>query len=150
MKQLLVQRGPQGLQAALVEERELTDYRVFPDTGILPEQVYLARVDRIAKGMAAAFVLLPEGRTGYLPFSEAKGPLRGGQEVLVQVRKGPVGEKAAYLTQDISLAGRGLILLPVNTTVAVSGRVEDEAQRAALKALGAGGANTRAAASGPG
>lgn len=135
MRQLLVERGPQGLEAALTEGRELTDYRVFPDHGILPEQVYLARTERIARGMGAAFMRLTGDQMGYLPFAEAKGPLQNGQAALVQVRKGPTGEKAAYLTQDISLPGKYLILLPFSQRRAVSSRLSDPAQKERLLAL---------------
>ena len=137
MRALLLEHGPDGQRLALLKDRALTDYRSVPDAGLRAEAVLMGRVRQNAKGMAAAFVSLPDGQVGFLPESEAKQPLHPGDFVLVQVKKPATGSKGAYLTQDISLAGRGLILLPVNTTVAVSGRVEDEAQRAALKALGA-------------
>ena len=47
----------------LDDSGQLTDYRAYPDRGILTEQVDLARVDRVAKGMAAAFVKLPSSHT---------------------------------------------------------------------------------------
>ncbi len=135
MKQMLVEHGPELTELALLTGHELTDYRACPAKGLLTEQVYLARVDRIAKGMGAAFVRLQDGRTGFLPFSEAKSPLTGGQALTVQVRKPPTGEKAAYLTEDISLAGRYAILLPRSQKTAVSSRVTDEQTKAELAAL---------------
>ena len=75
---------------------------------------------------------LTDGQIGFLPFSEAFEPLSGGQRVVVQVRKPPVGEKAAYLTEDLSLAGRWAILLPRSGKTAVSSRVTEEEVKAAL------------------
>ena len=136
MKQMLLESGGGLTELALLDDSgQLTDYRAYPDRGILTEQVYLARVDRIAKGMAAAFVKLPDGQAGFLPFSEAKTPLSGGQTLVVQVRKPPVGEKAAYLTEDLSLAGRLAILLPRSEKTAVSSRVTDEKMKAELATL---------------
>ena len=132
MIQLLWEKRKGLNEFALVSGGKLTDYRVFPDEGVFPEQVYLARVDRIARGMDAAFLRLPGDIPGFLPLAEAKEPLAGGQLVPVQVKKPPVGEKAAYLTQDISLAGRYLILLPMSSRAAVSSRVTDLKQKERL------------------
>ena len=133
MKHMLLESGGGQTELALLDEGgQLTDYRVFPQNGLFAEQVYLAKVDRIAKGMGAAFVRLTDGQIGFLPFSEAFEPLSGGQTVVVQVRKPPVGEKAAYLTEDLSLAGRWAILLPRSGKTAVSSRVTDEEVKAAL------------------
>ena len=55
---LLESGGGQTELALLDEGGQLTDYRVFPQNGLFAEQVYLAKVDRIAKGMGAAFVRL--------------------------------------------------------------------------------------------
>ncbi|WP_309474818.1 Rne/Rng family ribonuclease [Dissulfurirhabdus thermomarina] len=61
--------------------------------------------------------------------------LHEGQEILVQVAKGPIGTKGARVTSHISLPGRHLVLMPTMTHVGVSRRIEDEAERHRLKAL---------------
>ena len=135
MKQILLETAGGQTELALLDGRTLTDYRAYPGSGVFSEQIYLARVDRVAKGMAAAFVALPDRQTGFLPLDEAMRPLRGGQTVLAQVRKPPVGEKAAYLTEDISLAGRYVLLLPRTAKTAVSSRVTDPKEKERLSAL---------------
>ena len=137
MRHLLIEKTGAGLRLALLEDRLLTDTRVIPAGGVLPEQIYLGRVERVAKGMGAVFVRLTDGQTGFLPASELKAPVQGGQDVLVQVKKPPVGEKAAYLTQEISLPGRTAILLPRGGARAVSSRVTDPAEKERLRALAA-------------
>ncbi|MBJ6977996.1 ribonuclease G [Luteimonas sp. MC1895] len=61
--------------------------------------------------------------------------LRDGQEVVVQVVKDPIGTKGARLTTQISIPSRYLVLLPQSKVIGVSARIEDEAERARLKAL---------------
>ncbi|MBQ8081706.1 MAG: hypothetical protein IJ240_07380, partial [Clostridia bacterium] len=134
MRQLFIRHQPGRTEAALVEEGLLTDYHVYPERGLQVEQIYLGKVDRIAKAMNAAFVTLPEGQNGFLPYSEAKEPLKGGMSVLVQVKKPPVQSKAAYLTQDISIAGRLTLLLPRSSFTGVSSRVQDPETQARMRA----------------
>ena len=127
-----MEHTPEGAELALLEDRTLRDYRLVPGESIRAEAVFLGRVRQNVRGMGAAFVSLPDQQVGFLPEAEAKQPLHPGDFVLVQVRKPPVGTKGAYLTKDISLAGRGLILLPLNGRRAVSSRVEEPGERETL------------------
>lgn len=104
--------------------------------GIQAEQIYLARVDRMVKGMEAAFVKLDQDTVGFLPYAECREKPRSGEKLLLQVKKPPVGDKAAYMTEDAALAGRYVILTPRSESVAVSRKIMDEGQRAALLSLG--------------
>src|SRR5690606_16814352 len=61
--------------------------------------------------------------------------LRDGQEVIVQVVKDPIGSKGARLTTQLSIPSRYLVLLPQSRGIGVSARIEDEAERARLKAM---------------
>ena len=61
-----------------------------------------------------------------------------GQEIVVQVVKDPIGSKGARLTTQISIPSRYLVLLPYSRVIGVSARIEDEAERARLKAIMAG------------
>ncbi|HEX2191885.1 MAG TPA: Rne/Rng family ribonuclease, partial [Acidimicrobiales bacterium] len=71
---------------------------------------------------------------------EGKGPegkaaarieqlLRPGQTVLCQVTKNPIGTKGARLTQEVSLAGRFVVLLPGTNTYGISKRLPDDERR---------------------
>jgi ribonuclease G len=55
-----------------------------------------------------------------------------GEEILVQVVKDPIGEKGARLSANITVPGRLLVLVPQQPGVALSRRIEDEAERARL------------------
>ncbi|GHD67838.1 ribonuclease G [Luteimonas padinae] len=127
--------------------------------------IYKGKVQRVMPGMQAAFVdvgleraaflhandVLRPGRAVDLAVEEPGAPplppspppstppigelLRDGQEVVVQVVKDPIGTKGARLTTQISIPSRYLVLLPQSKVIGVSARIEDEAERARLKAL---------------
>ncbi|MCW8925021.1 MAG: Rne/Rng family ribonuclease, partial [Xanthomonadales bacterium] len=61
--------------------------------------------------------------------------VKEGDEVIVQVIKDPLGTKGARVTTNLSIPSRFLVLLPDSDTVAVSLRIEDEAERTRLKNL---------------
>ena len=61
--------------------------------------------------------------------------VKEGDEVIVQVIKDPLGTKGARVTTNLSIPSRFLVLLPESETIAVSLRIEDEAERARLKGL---------------
>lgn len=61
--------------------------------------------------------------------------LHNGQEILVQVSKGPLGQKGARVTSHISLPGRYLVLMPTMNHVGISKRINDEKERKRLRDL---------------
>jgi ribonuclease G len=61
--------------------------------------------------------------------------LQEGQEILVQVAKGPLGRKGARITQHVSLPGRNVVYLPGVNHIGVSRRITEETERARLKDL---------------
>ncbi|GAB4171596.1 MAG: ribonuclease G [Terrimicrobiaceae bacterium] len=48
-----------------------------------------------------------------------------GSEILVQVKKGPIGTKGPRITTDISLAGRYLVLMPFNDQCGISRKIDE-------------------------
>ena len=130
----------------------------------LAGNVYLGRVDRIVPGMQAAFVDVGLPRFGFLHARDALGGrvaeaedapppeiqtlVRGGQSVLVQVAKDPIGAKGPRLTMGLALASRSLVMLPYGGRIGVSQRIEDETERERLRrgiALAAAAEGTPAA-----
>ncbi len=74
------------------------------------------------------------------PFGAAESPsidslLKVGQELLVQVTKDPLPNKGARVTTQVTLPGRFLVLLPTVGHLGVSRKIEDEEERARLRAL---------------
>lgn len=137
MRKLLIHQGEKPLIGVLEEER-LTEV-FFPQAESSAESVLLGRVERIVPGMKAAFVNIGQEKNGFLPLEEKNTGLpypKTGDAVMVQVRKEAQGVKGAYLTRDISLCGENMLLMPMNRMISVSSRIEEEAERRRLKALG--------------
>jgi ribonuclease G len=130
--------------------------------------IYCGRVKRVMPGMQAAFVDIGLERSAFLHAGDMARPGLGsdaltasvpapapasvrpitelvheGQRVIVQVIKDPIGSKGARLSTYLSVPSRYLVLLPDSTTLGVSVRIEDEAERERLRgvlaSLAAGG-----------
>jgi ribonuclease E len=111
--------------------------------------VYLGTVENVLPGIDAAFVNIGESeKNGFIHISDL-GPLRlrktgasitellePRQKVLVQVMKEPTGSKGPRLTGNLSLPGRFLVLQPHGQGVNISRRINSEAERNRLRALG--------------
>jgi ribonuclease G len=115
--------------------------------------IVLGRVQRVLPGMQAAFVDIGLDRAGFLGAREARcladlpgfeddrAPkitdcVREGEAVVVQVVKDPIGEKGARLSANVTIPGRLLVMVPNQPGIALSRRIDDEAERARLIALG--------------
>jgi ribonuclease E len=55
--------------------------------------------------------------------------LRAGQTILCQVTKNPIGAKGARLTQEVSLPGRFVVLIPNSSTYGISKRLPDDERK---------------------
>jgi ribonuclease G len=115
--------------------------------------IILGRVQRVLPGMQAAFVDIGLDRSGFLGarearcladlpgFDDERAPkigdcVREGEEIIVQVVKDPIGEKGARLSANVTIPGRLLVLVPNQAGIALSRRIEDEAERARLISIG--------------
>src|SRR5262249_17587060 len=61
--------------------------------------------------------------------------LKEGQEVLVQVVKGPLGTKGARITSHVSIPGRFLVFMPTVDHIGVSRKIESREERARLRGI---------------
>ncbi len=69
-------------------------------------------------------------RANSVPIEEV---LHQGQEIMVQISKGPLGTKGPRVTSYVSLPGRHLVLMPGVDHIGISRRIEGEEERARLK-----------------
>ncbi|BBD08827.1 ribonuclease, Rne/Rng family [Desulfovibrio ferrophilus] len=117
--------------------------------------IYKGVINNIDPNLQAAFVNYGAERNGFLQIDEVhpeyyldsnaprkgfKYPpmqkvLKAGQEVLVQVVKEPTGKKGAFITTYLSLPGRYFVLTIGREQVGISRKIEDEKERAKLKAV---------------
>jgi len=75
-------------------------------------------------------------RRSYLRQQNITEVLKVGQEILVQVIKGPRGTKGARVSTRISLPGRYLVLMPEADNIGISRKIEDGKERDRLKKIG--------------
>ncbi len=143
--QFLVKADAHGRSIAVEENGRLVEfYRENEREDTLVNAVILGKVDRVMKGLSAAFVKIGQPRSGFLPVQEMESfektapvhPIAAGAQVIVQVKKDAKGDKGAFLSRDIALPGQYVIYMPFNRHVGVSERVTDEEQRAGLSELG--------------
>ncbi|TSA04320.1 MAG: S1 RNA-binding domain-containing protein, partial [Nitrospiraceae bacterium] len=117
-----------GLQAAFVE--------------IGQDKAAFMHVSELAGGIGAEDTLLEEDEKA----SEVPKPKRHsakpiedlldeGQELMVQVTKGPIGTKGSRVTSYVSLPGRFLVFLPHVEHIGISRRIGSDEERSRLKQL---------------
>ena len=61
--------------------------------------------------------------------------LKGGQEILVQVSKDPLGTKGARITSHVAIPGRFLVFMPTVDHIGVSRKIDTRNERARLRGI---------------
>ena len=156
-EEILVNFGPTETRAALVENGVLQEVYVerARNKGFVGN-IYKGKVVRVLPGMQAGFVDIGQERAGFIHVgdiaamreddgelrmgtassdADIRQYLREGQEILVQVTKDPISSKGARLTTHLSVSARYLVYMPNSEHIGISNRIEDEDERARLKAI---------------
>lgn len=158
-KEIIVNVGSRETRIAVLEDDRLMELHVEREERIVGS-IYKARVANVLPGMDAAFVdiglernaflyvgdILPESgdetpapaslRRSALRNRNIKEILRVGQEILVQVTKGPRGTKGSRVTTRITLPGRYVVLTPEGEHLGVSRKIADPKERERLRRIG--------------
>ena len=140
-----------GLLEELYIERRTSDNVVG--------NIYKAKVANTERSLQAAFVEMGWRRHGFLHVSDLspasydggkrkrsrdrrndhppiQDVLKKGQEIMVQVTKAGIRDKAPAVTTYISLPGRYLVIMPqVSSRLGVSRKIEDDQERARLREI---------------
>src|SRR6056297_422273 len=143
-----VQVRPGMAQVAVLEGRNLIEHyvsRPADDVSQIHGNVYVGRVQNVLPGMEAAFVdiatpknaVLYRGDVQYDPEDideKGKNPriediLKNKQLIICQVTKNPIAHKGARLTQEVSLPGRFVVLIPNSKTYGISKRLPDDVRK---------------------
>lgn len=126
--------------AAIMDGKKVTEF--FVNKGeVLLGDIYLATVENILPSIEAAFVDVGVDKMGFLHAQDVvgKGALKDKlspkQKLVVQVVKEPTGHKGPRVTTEISLPGRFLVLIPNETGINVSRKIESVKEKARLKSL---------------
>jgi ribonuclease G len=151
-------------RVALLDKGVVEEYNIERvGTNSLIGSVFKGRIRNIEQGLKAMFIDIGFDKNAFLHFWDAIPAAldagleeinRGGSkkkkrieakdipslypvgsEIMVQVTKGPVGNKGPRVTTNISLAGRLLVLMPLNDTCGISRKIEDPKERSRLRKI---------------
>jgi len=155
---MCVHAQAQVTQIAVLEGRLLIEHYVSrpqDDANQIDGNIYLGRVQNVLPGMEAAFVDIATPKNAVLYRGDLRfdadadadaedvdrAPsardtqtrieqlLKPGQVVVCQVTKNPIAHKGARLTQEVSLPGRFVVLIPNSTTYGISKRLSDDERK---------------------
>jgi len=143
-----VQSRPGMAQVGVLEGRNLIEHyvsRPADDVAQIHGNIYVGKVQNVLPGMEAAFVDIATPKNAVLYRSdvqydpadiEQKGNnariediLKNKQLILCQVTKNPIAHKGARLTQEVSLPGRFVVLIPNSKTYGISKRLPDDVRK---------------------
>jgi ribonuclease E len=139
---------PAATHIAVLEGRALIEHfvaRPQDDANQIVGNIYRGRVKNVLPGMEAAFVDIGTPKNAVLYWGDVSYDrddverqagadriehlLRPGQTIVCQVTKNPIGLKGARLTQEVSIPGRFVVLVPESATYGISRRLDDNERR---------------------
>ncbi|HRF58325.1 MAG TPA: Rne/Rng family ribonuclease [Fimbriimonadaceae bacterium] len=155
--EIIVNCSARETRIACLEDGQLMEYRVEREERVVGS-IFKGIVQNVLPGMDAAFVDIGLERNAFLYVADIlpdegdnspasikrselrrrkiKDLLKPGQEIMVQVTKGPRGTKGARVTTRIALPGRYVVLMPEGNHVGVSRKIEDRSERERLRKVG--------------
>lgn len=143
---LINAQRPEELRVAIIEDGRLENYQTeVAQADLCRGNIYRGIVANVEPSLNAAFIEFGAERHGFITAhdiveqawhrtpSDKRYPridqiLQRGKPIIVQVTKDAMGSKGASLTTSLSLAGRYLVLTPLDSSRGVSRKVEDEAR----------------------
>lgn len=149
-REILVNVETQEKRVAIVSDGKLEEFYIErPQDKTIVGNIYKGIIEAVLPSIGAAFVDIGLPKKGFLYLSEVESAfealeapqsvkpreIKKGEEVLVQVVKESFGTKGPRLSSGIGIAGRYLVLMPLENQIGVSRRIEDEAERKRLRAV---------------
>ena len=140
---------------AILEDNNLVElFTEKKEQELLVGNIYKGIVRNVLPGMGAAFIDIGLNRTAFLHYkdiepnflSERKKKIRIGkdsskiselltsdQEIVVQVKKDPLGKKGARVTGKISVPGKFLVFIPKKNRIALSRKITSLEEKKRIK-----------------
>ena len=147
-KEILINSEIQEKRVAIVGDGLLLEFHIErPQDRTIVGNIYKGRIEAVMPSIGAAFVDIGLPKNGFLYLSEIESAyesieapsqtpikeVKKGQEVLVQVVKESFGTKGPRLSTQIGLAGRYLVIMPLEHQGGISRRIENEVERRRLR-----------------
>ena len=144
-------------RVAILEDNKLVElFAEKREKKLLVGNIYKGVVKNVLPGMGAAFLDVGLARTAFLHFKDIdpntltaakkkifkkndssliRKILAPGQEIIVQVKKDPLGKKGARITGKLSIPGKFLVFMPNGKKIAISRKITSAAEKTRIKKI---------------
>lgn len=129
LKELYIDRGITQSRAAVYLNGKMEElYTENHEDESITGNIYKGRIENIVPGLNAAFVNIGTGKNAILHFKDEASALKNkkGNEILVQVIREAGGDKGSRVSEEISIPGKYIVLLPDINHVYISHKIKDE------------------------
>jgi len=127
---LFIDKNIISTKILLKRDNQNFDFKyTFYDEENIIENVYLGRIRNITKNMRAVFVDIGLEKNAYLDFTDLlysrdfNENYHVGKEIIVQVKKNPIEDKGAKVSEKVSLSNKNLVLLPYENKIYISKKI---------------------------
>lgn len=144
-------------RVAILENSKLVElFTEKKEQELLVGNIYKGIVKDVLPGMGAAFIDIGLNRTAFLHYkdinpnflpekkrrirlkydsSHIRKVIAPGQDIIVQVKKDPIGKKGARVTGKISIPGKFLVYIPHDSKIALSRKIVSQEEKARIKKI---------------
>ena len=162
--EVIVNDHPYEKRVAILEDNKLVELFVEKKSKAnIVGNIYKGFVKDVLVGMGAAFIDIGLERTAFLHYTDLivdkmdedideerkskrkdNNPansarivdlIQAGQEITVQVQKGPIGKKGARLTCQISIPGKFLVFFPNKDKIAISRKITSAQEKTRIRTI---------------
>ncbi|MFC1897950.1 Rne/Rng family ribonuclease [Candidatus Cloacimonadota bacterium] len=153
--EIIVSVNPFETRIAILEDNKLVElFAEKKEKELLVGNIFKGIIKNVLPGMGAAFLDIGLARTAFLHFkdidpttlSAAKKKifhkkdssligriLSPGQEIIVQVKKDPIGKKGARVTGKLSIPGKFLVFMPTQKKISISRKITSSKEKTRIK-----------------
>ncbi len=160
-KKIIINHTRHEIRVALVENGVISEifYERIKNKSVVGD-IFKGKVLKVLPGMESAFIDIGLEKAAFLYVDDIRidsddhngnevieqsdskpekqnisSLIKEGQDIMVQVSKGPIGSKGARITCNVTLPGRNLVFMPHVNNVGVSRQIRDEKERNRLRKI---------------
>lgn len=153
--EIIVSVNPFETRIAILEDNKLVElFAEKKEKELLVGNIFKGIVKNVLPGMGAAFLDIGLARTAFLHFKDIDAStlsavkkriynkndsslisriLSPGQEIVVQVKKDPIGKKGARVTGKLSIPGKFLVFMPNQKKLSISRKITSSKEKTRIK-----------------
>jgi ribonuclease G len=154
--EIIINANPFEKRIAILEDNKLVElFAEKKEQDLLVGNIYKGVVRNVLPGMGAAFIDIGLSRTAFLHYKDIEPKflqhsfdykllsdssniakvLKAGQEIVVQVKKDPIGKKGARITGKISIPGKFLVFVPHKNKISLSRKITSQKEKDRIKSI---------------